>query len=167
MLVHPARTVGAVLDSARSHPGSTGRDHLRTYAALSGIARPRVDEVIDLVDMGGFADRRTGGFSTGMRQRLHLATALLGDPPILLLDEPGNGLDPAGTAWLHRFLADCAAEGRTVLVSSHVLAELEEVAHDVVLIDQGRLVSAASLPEVRGAHRTLTESFLALTGGTT
>lgn len=148
-LPYPTRTVGAVLDSAQAHPGCTARDQLLIYAAMGGYSRRRVDEVVEALGITAFAKRRTRGFSTGMRQRLSLATALLGEPRVLLLDEPGNGLDPSGTAWLRGLLREFAAQGRTVLVSSHVLSELEQLADDVVVIRDGRLVTAgpvASLP---------------------
>ncbi|WP_106401236.1 ABC transporter ATP-binding protein [Actinocorallia populi] len=147
----PSATVGAVFDAASFHPGHSARNHLRVYAAMGGHPDQRVDELLSLMDLTGAAHRRTHGFSTGMRQRLNLATALLGDPRVLLLDEPSNGLDPAGTAWLRSFLRYLAGEGRTVLVSSHVLGEVQQIADDVVVIRQGRLVAAAPLAELSGA----------------
>lgn len=152
-LPRPTATVGAVLDSSSFHPGMTARDHLRTYAALGAYPRSRVDEVIALLDISGFADRRTGGFSTGMRQRLGLATALLGDPDVLLLDEPSNGLDPQGMAWLRSMLRGLAAEGRTVVISSHVLSEIEQIVDRVIVIDRGRLITAAGLSELQQSQR--------------
>ncbi|WP_433161560.1 ABC transporter ATP-binding protein [Kribbella sp. CA-247076] len=162
-LAAPTGTVGAVLDIAAAHPAATARGHLRTFGDLGGHPRERVDRVIDAVDLGGYADRRVKGFSTGMRQRLALATALLGDPGVLVLDEPSNGLDPAGIVWLRTFLRDFAASGRTVLVSSHVLTELQYSIDDLVLIDHGRIAWSGSLPDFTEHGGTLEEAFLALT----
>jgi ABC-2 type transport system ATP-binding protein len=139
-LSSPRRVVGAVLDQAGFHPGRTGRNHLRVVARAAGMSRRRVGEVLEFVELSGAADRRVGGYSHGMRQRLALAGALLGDPGVLVLDEPATGLDPAGIAWLRRLLRDWVAQGRTVLFSSHVLAEVEMVADRVVIIDRGRIV---------------------------
>ena len=136
----PARTVGANLEIAGAHPGRKGRDHLRALAAMARIPRSRVDEVLRLVELYDAADRRAGKYSMGMRQRLGLAATLLGDPQILILDEPANGLDPQGIRWLRDFLRGLAAEGRTVLVSSHVLAEVAQTVDDVVVIHRGKLV---------------------------
>jgi ABC-2 type transport system ATP-binding protein len=136
----PARAVGANLEIAGAHPGRKGRDHLRSLAAMARIPRSRVDEVLRLVELEAAADRRAGGYSMGMRQRLGLAATLLGDPQILILDEPANGLDPQGIRWLRDFLRGMAAEGRTVLVSSHVLAEVAQTVDDVVVIHRGKLV---------------------------
>ena len=143
-LPDPAHTVGAVIE-CRFHPGRTGRTHLRTIAAAAGIARSRVDEVLDIVDLSGAGRRRAGGYSLGMRQRLGIAAALLGDPRILILDEPANGLDPQGIAWLRDLLRAFAAQGRAVLVSSHVLAEVSQTVDDVVIVRQGQSVMQASL----------------------
>ncbi|MFX4271134.1 ABC transporter ATP-binding protein [Propionibacteriaceae bacterium Y1685] len=162
----PSRTVGAVLDSSAFHPGSTAVDHLRIVAAMSGVTRSRVDELIDQLGIRPFAHRRTGGFSTGMRQRLNLATALLGDPPVLVLDEPSNGLDPAGMAWLRRKLRSLADEGRTVLISSHVLAEIEQVVDRLLVIAGGRLAATGSLDELRHPGERLEDLFLRLTDPT-
>lgn len=123
-ITRPIESVGAVLDSSGFHPGRSGRNHLRVIARASGLPRSRVDEVLELVELTDAAKRRAGKYSLGMRQRLNLAGALLGDPRILILDEPANGLDPQGIRWLRDFLRALAAEGRTVLVSSHVLAEV-------------------------------------------
>ncbi|MDG4824594.1 ATP-binding cassette domain-containing protein [Asanoa sp. WMMD1127] len=165
-LASPSRVVGAVLDSSDAHPACTARDHLRIYAAMGGHRASRIEEVIDLLDLGTYADRRTRGFSTGMRQRLSLAVALLGDPGVLLLDEPSNGLDPQGLAWLRGFLRTLAAEGRTVLVSSHVLSEVQQTADDVILIAAGRLLAAGPLRDLTGPDRTLEQAFLDLTAST-
>jgi ABC-2 type transport system ATP-binding protein len=139
-LENPLRSVGVLLDGAGFHPARTARKHLRAVAAAARTSHHRVDEVLDLVDLSADADRRVGGFSLGMRQRLGLATALIGDPELLVLDEPANGLDPAGMRWLRDFLTSFAASGRSVLVSSHVLSEVALVADEVVVIHRGRLV---------------------------
>jgi ABC-2 type transport system ATP-binding protein len=136
-------------------PGRTGRDHLRVVARAAGIARTRVDEVLDFVDLTGAADRAAGGYSQGMRQRLSLASALLGDPQVLLLDEPANGLDPAGMAWLRRLLSGWAAQGRTVLFSSHVLTEVEFVADRIVIIDRGKVVREGTAEDLYGSDRAV------------
>jgi ABC-2 type transport system ATP-binding protein len=136
----PRETVGAVIDGMGYHPARTGRAHLKAVARAARLQRERVDDVLELVELSSVADRRVGGYSQGMRQRLALAGALLGDPPSLVLDEPANGLDPAGIAWLRSLLLDWAAQGRTVLLSSHVLADVQLVADRVVIIDRGRVV---------------------------
>ncbi|AUS81307.1 ABC transporter ATP-binding protein [Actinoalloteichus sp. AHMU CJ021] len=150
-LPHPSRTVGAVLDSSSFHPGHVARDHLAVYCRMGGYPLDRVDEVIHQLGIGEFADRRTRGFSTGMRQRLNLATALLGDARVLLLDEPSNGLDPEGIAWLRSFLKGLADQGRTVLVSSHVLSEVEQVVDEVVVVRRGELVASGTMAELSSA----------------
>src|SRR4051812_48177144 len=147
-LSDPAHTVGAVLDGGMLHPGRSGRNHLRMLARAAGVGRSRVDELLELVGLGAAADRRAGGYSLGMRQRLGLAAALLGDPRVLVLDEPANGLDPQGIRWLRDFLRSLAAEGRAVLVSSHVLAEVAQTAHEIVVIARGRSVAQAPLEEL-------------------
>lgn len=144
-LASPLRQVGAALESTSFHPGRTGLDHLRTYAPLAGASDARCAEVLGLVGLGPAAGRRVGGYSLGMRQRLGLATTLLGDPRVLLLDEPSNGLDPEGIRWLRGFLRFLADEGRTVLVSSHMLSEVQQSVDDVVIIARGRLVHASSM----------------------
>ena len=141
----PTRTVGAALEAASFHPGRTALDHLRVYAPQAGVPDARAAEVLDLVGLSFAANRRVGGFSLGMRQRLGLATTLLADPPVLLLDEPANGLDPEGIRWLRVFLRSLAAQGRTVLVSSHVLSEVEQTVDDVIIIARGRLVHSSTL----------------------
>ncbi|MFH5823724.1 ATP-binding cassette domain-containing protein [Georgenia sp. AZ-5] len=147
-LRRPMRTVGAALEAASFHPGRSALDHLRVYAPQVGVGDARCREVLDLVGLGPVADRRVGGFSLGMRQRLGLATTLLGGPRVLVLDEPANGLDPEGIAWLRRMLRYLADEGRTVLVSSHVLSEVEQTVDDVVIIARGALVHTSPLAEL-------------------
>ncbi|MQY16164.1 Vitamin B12 import ATP-binding protein BtuD [Streptomyces sp. RB5] len=137
-LPHPRRVVGAMLEATGFHPGRSGRDHLRILATAGGVDRKRVDEVLGMVELADDAGRRVGGYSLGMRQRLGLAAALLGDPRVLILDEPANGLDPAGMAWLRGLLRSLAAEGRCVLVSSHVLSEMAQTADHFVIISRGR-----------------------------
>jgi ABC-2 type transport system ATP-binding protein len=144
-LPEPAHSVGANLEICGMHPGRSGRNHLRALATFAGLPASRVDEVLDLVEMRDAADRRAGGYSTGMRQRLGLAATVLGDPEVLVLDEPANGLDPQGIRWLRDFLRGAASEGRTVLVSSHVLSEVEQTVDDVVVIHRGRLVKSGSI----------------------
>jgi ABC-2 type transport system ATP-binding protein len=146
----PLRTVGAALEAASFHPGRSARAHLEVMALAGGLPAARVGEVLTLVGMTEFADRRVGGYSLGMRQRLALAQALLGDPPVLVLDEPANGLDPAGIAWLRHFLRALAGEGRTVVISSHVLSEVQQTVDDVVVIARGRLVRQGSLLDLEG-----------------
>ncbi len=153
---HPTRHVGAALEAASFHPGRSARDHLRVYAPQVGVPDRRCDEVLDLVGLTPVANRRVGGFSLGMRQRLALATTLLGEPAVLLLDEPANGLDPEGIAWLRHFLRFLASQGRTILVSSHVLSEVEQTADDVVIIAKGRLRHASSLAELAALARPAT-----------
>jgi len=149
-LPDPLRTVGASLEATGFHPGRSGRDHLRVLATTAGIAHSRADEVLALVGLSDAARRRTGGYSMGMRQRLALAAALLGDPDVLLLDEPSNGLDPEGIAWLRGFLRHLAGEGRTILVSSHLLSEVRQTVDDVVIISRGRLIRQGTLADLAG-----------------
>jgi ABC-2 type transport system ATP-binding protein len=147
-LPEPRHVVGAVLEASNPYPGRTAVNHLRIEALAGDVPRARVDEVLDLVDLTEAAGRRVGQYSLGMRQRLGLATALLCDPEILILDEPANGLDPEGVHWLRRLLRQLAGEGRTVLVSSHLLAEVAQTVDSVVIMDHGRLVTQASLDEL-------------------
>lgn len=149
----PARHVGASLEAASFHPGRSARDHLRVYAPELGVPDARCEEVLATVGLSAAAHRRVGGFSSGMRQRLALATAILGDPQVLVLDEPANGLDPEGIAWLRRFLRYLADQGRTILVSSHVLSEVAQTVDDVVIIANGRLVHESSLVELEALAR--------------
>jgi ABC-2 type transport system ATP-binding protein len=154
-LANPLQTVGAALEAASFHPGRSARDHLRFLAQAGGIPASRVSDVLRIVGIEEYADRRVGGYSLGMRQRLGLAQALLGDPGVLVLDEPANGLDPAGIAWLRGFLRALAAEGRTVLVSSHVLSEVQQTVDDVVVIAHGRLVTQGRLRELEAAKASV------------
>jgi ABC-2 type transport system ATP-binding protein len=156
-LERPARRAGAVLESGDFHPSRTGRDHLRVLAAAASLPDARVDEVLAIVELSG--DGRVGTYSLGMRQRLGLAGALLGDPSLLVLDEPANGLDPAGIHWLRGFLRAFAARGGTVLISSHVLAEVAQTAERVLIVDRGRLVADAALGEL---DRPLEDLYLEL-----
>ncbi|MFI7453344.1 ABC transporter ATP-binding protein [Nonomuraea sp. NPDC049714] len=157
-LPRPTATVGALLDGSGFHPSHTALDHLRLYARMGGYDARRVEWVAERTGVSEFARRGTRGLSTGMRQRLNLATALLGDPRVLVLDEPGNGLDPEGIAWLRGFLRERAEQGCAVLVSSHQLAEVEQVADRVVVIRDGRLVATASTAELSGARSVLVRS---------
>ena len=163
-LARPATRVGAVLEAADLHPGRTGLDHLRVLAEVVRVPRSRVHDVLAQVDLGGAARRRVATYSLGMRQRLGLAAALLGDPELLILDEPANGLDPAGVRWLRDFLRGFAADGRTVLVSSHHLAEIAQTVDRAVIIARGCLVADAPLDELtdRGGAG-LEDVFLELT----
>src|SRR5215212_11284011 len=147
-LPHPLGEVGALLEASSFHAGRTARDSLRVAALPAGVDERRVDAVLDLVGLTPAARRRVGEFSLGMRQRLGLAQALLADPAVLVLDEPANGLDPEGIAWLRGFLRALAAEGRTVLVSSHVLSEVQQTVDDVVIVARGRLVRQGSLASI-------------------
>jgi ABC-2 type transport system ATP-binding protein len=162
-LDHPARRVGAVLESNDFHPGRSGRDHLRVLALAAEIPSSRVEEVLELVELDSAADRRVKTYSLGMHQRLGLAAALLGDPELLVLDEPANGLDPAGVHWLRRFLRLFAEQGRTVLVSSHMLAEVAQTVDRVVILNRGRRVASGRLDELTGGGKTLEDTYLELT----
>ncbi len=141
----PSRTVGVVLEATGFHPARTARNHLRTIGVVDGIPTGRIDEVLELVGLAEAAERKVGGFSLGMRQRLELARALLGDPPILILDEPANGLDPQGIAWMRGFLRWYASLGRVVLISSHLLAEAAQTVDNVVIVAGGRLAAKGPL----------------------
>ena len=147
-LVDPLRQVGAVLEASSAHKGRNGRDHLRTIAAAAGLPDSRVDEVLTLTGLTPAAKRKFRGYSLGMRQRLGIAAAMLGDPRVLILDEPANGLDPEGIRWMREFLGSLAAQGRTVLVSSHLLSEMELLADDLVIIAAGRLVRQGTVDEI-------------------
>ncbi|MCL4368817.1 MAG: ATP-binding cassette domain-containing protein [Actinobacteria bacterium] len=163
----PIRQVCAVLEPSDFHPSRTGRNHLRTLALSAGLPLSRVEEVLELVDMRSAANGRVKTYSLGMRQRLGLAAALLGDPELLILDEPANGLDPAGVHWLRGFLQTLAAQGRTVLVSSHLLAEVAQTVGQALIIDHGRLLASGRLDDLAGDARTLEEAYLELTAGGT
>ncbi|MFF2371909.1 ATP-binding cassette domain-containing protein [Agromyces sp. NPDC058110] len=158
-LKRPIETVGAALD-ANFHPGRTARNHLKVTATAAGIPASRVPVVLDQVGLGEFADRRVGGYSLGMRQRLALAFTLLGDPSVFVLDEPINGLDPEGIKWIRTFLQRLAQDGRTVLVSSHLLSEVQQSVDDVVIISRGRLAKTGTLAslELESAPRTIADS---------
>ncbi len=164
-LDQPIRRVGAVLESSDFHPARDGRDHLRALALAAGLALGRVEEVLELVELKGAAGRRVRTYSLGMRQRLGLGAALLGDPELLVLDEPANGLDPAGVRWLRTFLQTFAAQGRTVLVSSHLLAEVAQTVDRVLIIDHGRLLASGHLDELTRGGQTLEDVYLELTAG--
>jgi ABC-2 type transport system ATP-binding protein len=154
-LRHPVRRVGVLLETFDAHPGRSGRNHLRVLALAGGIPRSRVDEVLGLVELRDAARRRVKGYSLGMRQRLGLAAALLGDPEVLVLDEPANGLDPQGIRWLRDLLRRFAADGNAVLVSSHVLAEVAQLADEAIVINRGRLVRQAPVAELTSGSRRL------------
>jgi ABC-2 type transport system ATP-binding protein len=155
-LADPTRQVGAVLEAASFYPGRRARDHLRVQAMAGGIQAARVEAVLELVGLQQVAGRRVGGYSMGMRQRLGIATAMLGGPEVLILDEPANGLDPEGVRWLRELVRGLAEEGRTVLVSSHILAEVAQTVDSVVIVDRGRLVAQSSLEELTaGARRVV------------
>jgi ABC-2 type transport system ATP-binding protein len=147
-LPHPLRTVGAALEAASFHPARTARNHLRIMTAAAGLPDARADEVLAMVGLGADGKRKVRGYSLGMRQRLGLAATLLGDPRVLILDEPANGLDPEGIRWLRGFFRHLAGQGRTVLVSSHQLNEVQEVADRVVILDRGRLIRSGSIQEL-------------------
>jgi len=147
-LDEPLKTVGAVLEASNYHPARSGRNHLRVLTAAAGIAHTRVDQVLAQVELSGAARRRVGGYSLGMRQRLSVAAALLGEPELLVLDEPANGLDPEGIRWLRNFLRSFADSGGTVFVSSHVLAEVSQLADEVVIIHRGKLVAHQPVVEL-------------------
>ena len=161
-LGRPRRRVGALLEATGFHPGRRARDHLRVLAAPDGLPDRRVDEVLDLAGLGQAANRHVREFSLGMRQRLGLAAALLGDPQVLLLDEPANGLDPAGIAWLRGLLRALAGEGRTIVVASHVLSEVAQTADHVVIVNAGELRFSGPLRELGGSG-ALESAFLRLT----
>ncbi|WP_432980715.1 ABC transporter ATP-binding protein [Dactylosporangium sp. CA-233914] len=159
-LRHPLREVGAMLEGRSAHPGRRAYHHLLYLARSNGIPDRRVDEVLDLAGLAGAARRRAGGFSLGMAQRLGIAAALLGDPPVLLLDEPVNGLDPEGVHWLRTLLRQYAGQGRTVLISSHLMAETALTADRLVVIARGRLLADATVEEFTAGAASLEEAFL-------
>ncbi len=160
----PLREAGALLEAKAFHPGRTARDHLTALAASNGIARSRVGEVLEMVGLASAARKRAGKFSLGMGQRLGVAVALLGDPAVLLLDEPVNGLDPAGIHWIRDLLKSLAAQGRTVFVSSHLISEMALMADHLVVIGQGRLLADTSVDQMSRGAPSLEAAFLELTG---
>ena len=162
----PMSVVGSALEATNFHPGRTGRDHLRVLADTAGVSTQRVDEMLELVGIPAAARKRAGGYSMGMRQRLGLAAAMLGDPEVLILDEPANGLDPEGIRWLRGFLRHLAGQGKTILISSHMLQEVEQTVDDIVIITNGRLVKQGRMSELHGAPRALvrTSDVAALAG---
>ena len=163
-LDQPLSRVGTVLDSRGFHGALSGKQNLKVVASAAGIPDSRVDEVLEMVELTEAAGRKMKKYSLGMKQRLALAGAILGDPEILILDEPANGLDPAGIAWLRNFLRSLATGGRTILVSSHQLAEMQNTVDDVLIINKGKLIAEGTKEEVMGSG-TLEEAFLKLTGG--
>ena len=162
-LPNPTRRVGALLESGDFDPGRTGRNHLRALGLASGVDFGRVDELLELVELDRAADRPAGGYSLGMRQRLGLAAALLGEPELLVLDEPANGLDAAGVHWLRGFLRQFAATGGSVLVSSHLLAEVARSVDHALIIDRGRLVATVAMDQLSDSA-SLEQLYLELTG---
>jgi ABC-2 type transport system ATP-binding protein len=162
----PLREVGALLEAKAFHPGRTARAHLTALAASNDIPRQRVDEVLAITGMDKAAGRRAGKFSLGMSQRLGIAAALLGDPAVLLLDEPVNGLDPEGIRWIRNLLKDLASRGRTVLISSHLISEIAQTADQLIVIGQGRLLAQTTVAEL-SSRGSLEEAFFALTEGST
>ena len=164
-LTHPMRHIGSLLDAGALQPSRSGRNHLLWIARSQQLPSRRVDEVIELVGLGRAARRKAGGYSLGMRQRLGIAAAMLGDPPTLIMDEPFNGMDPDGIIWMRGFLRELAAEGRAVLVSSHLLSELPDVADHVVVIGRGRVLADATIAELTAGQSTLEDVYLRLTTG--
>src|SRR5436305_9084653 len=153
-LRNPIRHVGAVLEASSAHKGRTGRNHLRIICMSAGIPLERADEVLEIVGLTPAAKRKFKGYSLGMRQRLGIAAALIGDPHVLILDEPANGLDPEGIRWMREFLKGLAAQGRTILVSSHLLSEMELLADDVIIIAAGKLVRQGTVDQITGSMAT-------------
>lgn len=164
-LKHPMRQVGSLLDAGALQPSRSGRNHLLWIARSQRLPTRRVDEVIELVGLGLAARRQAGGYSLGMRQRLGIAAAMLGDPPTLIMDEPFNGMDPEGIIWMRGFLRELAAEGRAVLVSSHLLSELPDVADHVVVIGCGRVLADATIAELTAGPSSLEDVYVRLTTG--
>jgi ABC-2 type transport system ATP-binding protein len=160
-LDHPGKVVGAVLDSSGFNQALTARQNLKIICAANDIDDSKIDSLLELVELGAVGNKRTRGFSMGMKQRLALAAALIADPEILVLDEPANGLDPIGIAWLRDLLRSLAKQGKTILVSSHQLAEMQHTVDDVVIINQGEIIAAGPLKKIIG-RKSLEEAFLAL-----
>jgi ABC-2 type transport system ATP-binding protein len=163
----PLREVGALLEAKAFHPGRTARAHLTALAAANAIPRRRVNDVLEITGLEPAAERRAGKFSLGMAQRLGIAAALLGDPAVLLLDEPVNGLDPEGIRWIRNLLKSLAAGGRTVLVSSHLISEVAQSADQLIVIGRGRLLAQTAVAELAARSSSLEEAFFALTEGST
>jgi len=163
----PLREVGALLEAKAFHPGRSARAHLTALAVSNGIPRRRVNDVLEITGMGKAADRRAGKFSMGMAQRLGIAAALLGDPAVLLLDEPVNGLDPEGIRWIRGLLKTLASHGRTVLISSHLISEVAQTADHLIVIGQGRLLAQTTVAELSARSSSLEEAFFQLTDGST
>ena len=163
----PLREVGALLEAKAFHPGRTARSHLTALAASNDISRRRVNDVLEITGMDKVANRRAGKFSLGMAQRLGIAAALLGDPAVLLLDEPVNGLDPEGIRWIRNLLKNLAGHGRTVLVSSHLISEVAQTADQLIVIGQGRLLAQTTVAELSARSHSLEEAFFQLTEGST
>ena len=161
----PLREVGALLEAKAFHPGRSARSHLAALAASNAIPGSRVDEVLGMVGLAGAARRRAGKFSLGMAQRLGVAAALLGDPGVLLLDEPVNGLDPEGIRWIRGLLKSLAAQGRTVFVSSHLISEMALTAERLVVIGRGRLLADTTVAELSAGAASLEDAFFRLTSG--
>jgi ABC-2 type transport system ATP-binding protein len=157
-IADPLTVVGSALEATNFHPGRSGRDHLRVLATVAGVSDQRVDELLELVGIPAAARSRAGGYSMGMRQRLGLAGALIGNPQVLILDEPANGLDPEGIRWLRGFLRHLATEGRTLLISSHMLSEVEQTVDDVVIIANGRQVAAGTVAQLHGSPSAFVRS---------
>jgi ABC-2 type transport system ATP-binding protein len=164
-LTHPMRQIGSLLDAGALQPSRSGRNHLLWIARSQRLPTSRVDEVIELVGLGKAARRKAGGYSLGMRQRLGIAAAMLGDPPVLIMDEPFNGMDPEGIIWMRGFLRELAAEGRAVLVSSHLLSELPDVADHVVVIGRGRVLADGTVEDLTVGAASLEDAYLRLTSG--
>jgi len=163
----PLREVGALLEAKAFHPGRSARAHLTALAVSNDLPRQRVDEVLEITGMGPAANRRAGKFSLGMAQRLGIAAALLGDPAVLLLDEPVNGLDPEGIRWIRGLLKNLAAHGRTVLISSHLISEVAQTADQLIVIGRGRLLAQTTVAELSARSTSLEEAFFQLTEGST
>ena len=164
-LRRPLRRLGSLLDAAALQPSRTARNHLLWLAHSQGLPGARVDEVLRITGLSTVARRRAGGYSLGMRQRLGIAAALLGDPPTVMLDEPFNGMDPDGIIWMREFLRSLAAEGRAVLVSSHLMGELQDTAHHLVVVGRGRVLADTTVPELVARHTSLEQAYLSLTRG--
>ncbi|MFD0716862.1 ABC transporter ATP-binding protein [Paenibacillus sp. GCM10027626] len=162
-LTDPLTTVGAVFDGSGAHRLRTGRAHLNWIVRSAGLPRSRVNEVLEIVGLAHAASKRVGSYSLGMARRLGLAAALLGDPEILILDEPTNGLDPEGIRWIRTFLRERAASGRTVLLSSHLMGETAETVDDIVILNKGHIVASGTLNEIVGSHKSLEDAFFAFT----